>query len=142
MRLWSLHPKYLDRAGLLAVWREGLLAQKVLLKKTKGYTKHPQLIRFQREMNPAAAIGAYLVQIYTEAKKRGYHFNRKKIHETTYRKTITCSSGQVEFEWEHLKRKIWKRDTAVYNTIRNIKCPVLHPLFTKKIGAKERWEKS
>lgn len=32
MRLWSLHPSYLDRAGLLAVWREGLLAQSVLLK--------------------------------------------------------------------------------------------------------------
>jgi hypothetical protein len=30
MRLWSLHPKHLDRQGLLAVWREGLLAQEVL----------------------------------------------------------------------------------------------------------------
>lgn len=32
MRLWSIHQSYLDRQGLLAVWREGLLAQGVLLK--------------------------------------------------------------------------------------------------------------
>ncbi len=49
MRLWSLHPKYLDRQGLLAVWREGLLAQKVLQGKTKGYKNHPQLKRFQQQ---------------------------------------------------------------------------------------------
>jgi hypothetical protein len=30
MRLWSLHPRYLDAKGLQAVWREGLLAKKVL----------------------------------------------------------------------------------------------------------------
>jgi len=30
MRLWTIHPKYLDRQGLLALWREALLAQKVL----------------------------------------------------------------------------------------------------------------
>jgi len=30
MRLWSLHPRYLDAKGLVALWREGLLAQKVL----------------------------------------------------------------------------------------------------------------
>ena len=30
MRLWSLHPCYLDPAGLVAVWREGLLARAVL----------------------------------------------------------------------------------------------------------------
>ncbi|WP_368086417.1 pyrimidine dimer DNA glycosylase/endonuclease V [Nitrosomonas sp. Nm34] len=26
MRLWSIHPKYLDAKGLLALWREGLQA--------------------------------------------------------------------------------------------------------------------
>ena len=48
MRLWSLHPKYLDIKGLVACWREGLLARKVLLDQTKGYKNHPQLIRFNR----------------------------------------------------------------------------------------------
>jgi hypothetical protein len=35
MRLWSLHLKYLDAKGLVAVW--GLLAKKVSKEKTKGY---------------------------------------------------------------------------------------------------------
>ncbi|MEN6399799.1 MAG: pyrimidine dimer DNA glycosylase/endonuclease V, partial [Rectinema sp.] len=29
MRLWTLHPQYLDQKGLTAAWREGLLAKKV-----------------------------------------------------------------------------------------------------------------
>ena len=37
MRLWSLRPKYLDSQGLVALWREGLLAQAVLRGKTRGY---------------------------------------------------------------------------------------------------------
>src|SRR5690606_6899395 len=42
MRLWSLHPRYLDRQGLLALWREALLARAVLRGETRGYTLHPQ----------------------------------------------------------------------------------------------------
>jgi hypothetical protein len=43
MRLWSVHPKYLDARGLVALWREGLLAQAVLRGRTSGYVRHPQL---------------------------------------------------------------------------------------------------
>lgn len=32
MRLWSIHPCYLDSKGLIALWRESLLAQACLLK--------------------------------------------------------------------------------------------------------------
>ena len=52
MRLWSIHPKYLDTKGLLAVWREALLAKKVLENKTKGYKNHPQLERFKQQNDP------------------------------------------------------------------------------------------
>ncbi|HKX52383.1 MAG TPA: pyrimidine dimer DNA glycosylase/endonuclease V [Nitrosospira sp.] len=38
MRLWTLHPRYLDTKGLVAAWREALLAQKVLSGLTSGYT--------------------------------------------------------------------------------------------------------
>jgi hypothetical protein len=31
MRLWTLHPQYLDPRGLVALWRVALLAQQVLL---------------------------------------------------------------------------------------------------------------
>lgn len=37
MRLWVSHPKYLDCKGLVALWRESLLARKVLKGKTKGW---------------------------------------------------------------------------------------------------------
>lgn len=47
MRIWSLHPKYLDTKGLVALWRETLLAQHVLSGKTKRYKNHPQLARFK-----------------------------------------------------------------------------------------------
>jgi len=47
VRIWSLHPKYLDRQGLTACWREALLAQAVLNGATRGYTRHPQLVRFR-----------------------------------------------------------------------------------------------
>ena len=58
--LWSLQPGLLDRMGLLALWREGLLAQKVLLGQTTGYRFHPQLKRFQGSKNPVGAINTYL----------------------------------------------------------------------------------
>ena len=54
MRLWSVHPRYLDTAGLTACWREALLAQKVLTGATRGYRRHPQLERFL----PGSALAA------------------------------------------------------------------------------------
>ena len=60
MRLWSLHPKYLDTKGLLAVWRETLLAQNVLLGNTRGYKHHPQLQRFKQTDSHIDYIGFYL----------------------------------------------------------------------------------
>ena len=60
MRLWSIHPAYLDPAGLTACWRDGLLARKVLLNQTTGYRNHPQLARLRHCTNPSAAIDTYL----------------------------------------------------------------------------------
>ena len=66
MRLWTLHPKYLDAKGLVALWREALLAQKVLRGATKGYRHHPQLLRFSNSKNPPAALAAYLKAVHEE----------------------------------------------------------------------------
>src|SRR5579862_5032823 len=79
MRLWTLHPKYLDAKGLVALWREALLAQKVLRGKTKGYRHHPQLARFKAHENPVVALAAYLREVHKEAKRRGYAFDGSKI---------------------------------------------------------------
>ena len=56
MRLWSIHPRSLDARGLVALWREGLLARKVLRGRTRGYRHHPQLQRFRDLRDPVAAI--------------------------------------------------------------------------------------
>ena len=79
MRLWTLHPRYLDAKGLVALWREGLLAQKVLQGATRGYRQHPQLVRFREAPDSVAAIATYLQSVVAEASERGYTFDATKI---------------------------------------------------------------
>ena len=79
MRIWSLRPYLLDRRALVACWRETLLAQKVLRGLTRGYTNHPQLIRFRAHPQPLEAVATYLSGLADEADARGYSFNRALI---------------------------------------------------------------
>lgn len=79
MRLWSIHPQYLDPQGLVALWREALLARKVLSGLTKGYKHHPQLARFRSCDNPIGAIDWYLSFVLDEARRRNYNFDASKI---------------------------------------------------------------
>jgi hypothetical protein len=140
MRLWSLHPAYLDSKGLVALWREGLLAQHVLLGKTEGYRNHPQLNRFKETRNPAAAIAAYLKHVADEAEHRGYHFNRAKITNKRFKNKITVSTGQVEYEFSHLLQKLKRRDPNLYLRLRSTRRIKLHPIFTRVKGGVESWE--
>ena len=143
MRLWSIHPKYLDRQGLLALWRESLLAQKVLLNKTKGYKNHPQLKRFRQHLTPLKAIGFYLYDIYREGRKRGYNFKKEKIISINKNiKPIKVTRGQIDFEVKHLARKLKERDRQRFSRILKIKKFRLHPLFVSVQGERESWEKS
>lgn len=142
MRLWSLHPKYLDAKGLVAVWRESLLAKRALQGKTKGYTKHPQLIRFKNHPSLLEAIDYYLTHIFLEAKKRGYNFEKRKIGKVSRNiKKIKVTSGQVDYEFNHLKSKLRKRNPALYKKTVQAKEFKVHPLFTVVIGDVESWEK-
>jgi hypothetical protein len=75
MRLWTVHPQYLDAQGLVALWREGLLAQKVIAGGTRAYTRHPQLTRFRQHAEPLPLIAAYLCGVADEAARRGYQFD-------------------------------------------------------------------
>ena len=140
MRLWSLHPSLLDPSGLVAVWREGLLAQKVLTGQTKGYQHHPQLLRFREQENPLLAIGAYLNGIYMEAQKRGYNFNQHKILHLEYAPPIALHEGQLLFEQQHLINKLGTRNP---DWLEKIVCLPLqaHPIFNVIPGEIENWEK-
>jgi hypothetical protein len=141
MRLWSLHPKYLDQKGLTAVWREGLLAQKVLRGKTRGYRFHPQLIRFRESGTPVSAINEYLRAVHAEAVRRGFSFDRRKIGSTGPVACIPVARGQLRFEWEHLLAKVKARDPVKYRALQSVKRPVPHPLFRVTRGGCEAWEK-
>ncbi len=140
MRLWSIHPKYLDAKGLVALWREGLLAQKVLKGETRGYIHHPQLTRFKSQRDPIAAIGRYLYNIYQESLTRGYNFNLEKIEKTTARRRMEVNSEQVAYERRHLLTKLKTRDPALYSTVLLVKELEVHPFFRVVTGKIADWE--
>lgn len=137
--MWSLHPSLLDRMGLVAVWREGLLAQKVLLGRTKGYRFHPQLDRFRESRNPVAAISTYLGAIADEAEARGYHFDRSKIAAKKRAVSIPVTRGQLVFERAHLNRKLRARDAAKQRALKAARLKA-HPMLRVVAGDVEPWE--
>lgn len=141
MRLWSLHPKYLDAKGLMALWREALLAQAVLLGQTRGYKHHPQLERFSCHATPATAIAAYLAAVHAEATARGYLFNHSKIGAVHPVPALLVSTSQLQHEWEHLLTKLAARSPACYEQWREITHPICHPLFQLRDGGVEAWER-
>lgn len=141
MRLWTLHPRYLDSKGLVALWREALLAQKVLRGETKGYRHHPQLVRFRASSNPQAPIAKYLAGVHEEAERRGYAFDADKIATSRFLGMLVATKGQLLYEWRHLMRKLQQRDPVIHKRIRSLKAPAPHPLFRIVAGDVEEWER-
>lgn len=141
MRLWSLHPQYLDPQGLVALWREALLAQAVLRGDTRGYRNHPQLERFRNHAAPLAAIAAYLEAVYAEAERRGYAFDKSKIGATAERPTLVVTTGQLEYEWAHLMKKLQARNLACFQRWQGTATPEPHPLFEVRLGDVASWER-
>jgi hypothetical protein len=141
MRLWTLHPRYLDAKGLVAAWREALLAQKVLGGATRGYRNHPQLVRFRATVDPQAAIAAFLHELAAEAGRRGYRFDLTRIAGSPTALKIRETRGQLAYEWAHLRRKLQARAPAIARRLRNIAQPEPHPLFRIVVGEIRAWEK-
>ncbi len=141
MRLWTLHPRYLDARGLVAAWREALLAQKVLAGKTRGYRHHPQLLRFRAQQKPLPAIAAFLTALAREATRRGYHFDASKISRPRTRRQIPETRGQLQYEWQHLLTKLRTRDPRLYRQLRALPQPDPHPLFRLTPGPVQPWER-
>jgi len=153
-----LHPKFLDAKGLTALWREALLAKKVLKGKTESYKNHPQLNRFKklplkytkkfskkisgvpRDQRSLKYINTYLYHIYKESCRRGYCFDKRKINRPFTKKKISVTDKQLEYEFKHLKKKLKIRNQTKYKEIKSLK-PKPHPLFRVKKGKIEDWEK-
>ncbi|RPE79673.1 pyrimidine dimer DNA glycosylase/endonuclease V [Vulcaniibacterium tengchongense] len=141
MRLWSLHPQYLDPQGLVALWREALLARAVLRGDTRGYTRHPQLERFRAHPRPRLAINAYLAAVHDEAARRGYDFDRAKVGPVRAVPPIAVGTGQLAYEWAHLQRKLAMRSPAVLARWHGLAAPACHPLFRPRPGPVAAWER-
>jgi Pyrimidine dimer DNA glycosylase len=143
MRLWTIDPIYLDTKGLVAAWREGLLAKKVLEGKTSGYKNHPQLVRFFERDDPIVMITKYLNEIYKEAKKRRFKFNYSKISNVIVNtnEMISTSNKQIEYEFELLKSKLEKRDLKKLNEIKDEVIIKINRTFKRRIGTIENWER-
>jgi Pyrimidine dimer DNA glycosylase len=138
MRLWSIHPRYLDPPGLVALWREGLLAQAVLAGRTRGYARHPQLERFREARDPLAAIATYLAHVAREARTRGYSFDETRLLPTRTRARLRVTDGQVRYELEHLGEKLRRRNPA---WLAGVEAAEPHPLFIVVAGPIAAWER-
>ena len=142
MRLWTLHPEYLDARGLVALWREALLAQAVLRGRTKGYRHHPQLERFRGRPSPTGAIAEYLRVVHAESVRRGYRFEARKIARARDSGPIPVTRGQLEHEWEHLMTKLAKRDPERRAGLGRVRRPKPHPSFRIVPGGAASWERA
>ena len=141
MRIWTIHPKYLDAKGLVALWRETLLAKHVLEGKTKGYTNHPQLTRFKATTSPTDSINQYLSIVWNESKQRGYNFDSTKINWDFTLTTIPVTNKQFDYEITHILKKLKVRDIHKFNELQQIQTYIAHPMFTIVDGEIEDWEK-
>lgn len=141
MRLWSLHPALLDRAALVAGWREGLLAQAVLLGRTRGYRAHPQLERFRACDEPVGAIVSYLDALADEADARGYRFDRGRLAAASASLVrLEVTDGQLALEHAHLRAKVERRDP---DWLSRLDGPLrAHPLFVVVPGGVAAWERA
>lgn len=141
MRLWTVHPKYLDRVGLVALWREALLARAVLRGETRGYRHHPQLIRFRSHRQPVDVLNRYLSEVYAEALRRGYRFDSGKLARSGTELRLPESSGQLAFEWTHLLSKLQVRHPLRFTELSSVRRPEAHPLFRIVPGPVGTWER-
>jgi len=132
---------YLDAQGLVALWREALLAREVLRGRTHGYRQHPQLIRFQCCASPCTAINRYLALVYAEARARGYAFDRSKLGRTGSAQRIRVTDGQLQYEWKWLLGKLRRRSPALHCRHAGVSHPVAHSLFRITPGPVAEWER-
>lgn len=142
MRLWTLHPRYLDAPGLTALWRESLLARAVIAGRTRGYTRHPQLLRFQQQPDPLAAVEKYLHVVHAQSLARGYRFDAGKLGAHVAVAPIPATRGQLAHEWQHLLAKLRTRSPAVFAEWQAVAKPEANPVFELVAGPIEAWERA
>lgn len=117
MRLWSVHPRYLDSPGLVGLWREALLAQGIVSGRTTAYRNHPQARRVLEQPDPWGAIHDYLIGVWEEGHRRGYRFDRARVLDHAGVHCMDVPRGQIEYEAVLLRMKLESRNPALLHDL-------------------------
>lgn len=144
MRIWSLHPKYLDKKELIDSWNDGLRTIGILTRNHQGSIFRPELSRFRSQSEPIIAVEKYLLSIANEAKRRGYMVDIRKLPSipVVVSHKIPVSSGQIEYEWRQLMHVLAGRSPGFLRRIEYSPSHDINPIFYKRPGHDiETWEK-
>lgn len=141
MRLWSIHPRYLDPPGLGGLWREALLAQRVVEGRTAAYRSHPQARRILGQADPWGAIHDYLLGVWEEGRRRGYRYDRTRISEHSDGHSMDVPRGQIEYELALLHFKLAARNKASLSDLPTLEQALPHPSITIVEGGIAPWER-
>ena len=79
--------------------------------------------------------------VLIESEKRGYHFDKTKL-------PVQCipvdfimeSQGQLDYEWQHLLKKLRVRNPDRFRSVSNVKSPDPNPIFRIVPGGISSWE--
>ncbi len=123
-----------------------MLAQKILMGVKKGesarYLNHPQMERFKKHKNPLGALATYLFYVWKEDVWGAYGFDKDRIKGVLIEERMEVTSGQLEYEFKHLKKKLKIRDAEKYKELLTIKEIEANPFLVVKKGPVASWEKS
>jgi hypothetical protein len=100
--------------------------------------------RFRDHPHPQRAIAYYLMGVWKEGHRRGYHFNKAKIGaggSLTIQK-IPITKGQLRYELQWLCTKVKRRDPPAYQRLLAVASGECHPIFEAIEGAIEEWERT
>jgi hypothetical protein len=141
MRIWSIHPKYLDSKELLNLWNETIQAKNEFLTKFSGHFSNKQLERFLDLKNPLEAINSYMSSIYREAVKRDFSVDDSFMDwDFDDSIQIPVTAGQISHEISKLKSRLRERDEKKLQKLNGRTFLELHPIFYSVPGTIEEWE--
>lgn len=152
MRLWSLHPSYLDKQALQVCWADALQALEYY-KQERAYMKgitndlspyfYPCLDRFRMTGSPIAHITNYLHGLCDESERRNTPFGRAKLPEFTPGLRLKVTDGQIAREEKLLLLQLNRRkQTQLWMDLFVAEYVQPHPLFEIVSGPVEPWETS
>lgn len=75
------------------------------------------------------------------AAERGYRFDRRKIGRRAGPVRLRETSGQLAYEWSHLRRKLRRRSPAALRAVSEVRVPAPHPIFRVVPGPVRAWER-